>query len=72
MEMLMVKIPTGPCAVKQYAQFCRDAGFTVEIEGTEAIYLKMPKDANGWGILPSCMELDKKVGFNLSKGAHVI
>lgn len=68
----LVRIHTGPSMVQQAAQQVRDAGFTVQTEGTEHIFVIMPLDNSGWGILPSCRKLDESVGYYLSKGACVM
>ena len=45
----LMRIYTGPCAVGQYAQRFRDAGYTVSCEGTEHIHVWCPDLHDGWG-----------------------
>ena len=45
----LMRIYTGPCAVGQYAQRFRDAGYTVSCEGTEHVHVWCPDLGDGWG-----------------------
>jgi hypothetical protein len=39
-----LKVWTGPCAVKAFAEKFRDAGINVSIEGTEHIHIIVPDE----------------------------
>lgn len=71
MTNVLVSIWTGPCYVSQMAVLARLAGFKVEVEGTEHIYVWMAKGSD-WGIVEACIALDEAVGFKLSKGAYIL
>jgi hypothetical protein len=47
----LMRIYTGPCAVAQYAQRFRDAGYTVSCEGTEHVHVWCPDLGDGGGAI---------------------
>lgn len=60
MTLARVKLWTGPSGVSRWAERIRAAGVPVVCEGTEHVYVNLPMDPEGWGIIPAMEELEQQ------------
>lgn len=56
-----VKIYVGPMHINQWAEKFTRAGYTPDVIGTEHLYLWLPMDPNGWGILPALDKMETTI-----------
>lgn len=66
----LVKIFTGPVNWV-VAKKVRQAGYVVRFVDTDQIYIEMPLDPR-WGIVPSCADLDEKIGYSFTQNVIII
>ena len=57
-----IRLYVGPIGVNEYAAKLRNAGFTVDIEGTEHIHYRAPY-VDGWGAISACDAVADTVGI---------
>jgi len=60
----LMRIYTGPCAVGQYAQRFREAGYPVSCEGTAHVHVWCPDRGDGWGALSAVDAAMQAVGMS--------